>query len=114
VHPVVRPEQDQAKEIVAMYNRHLAPDGYELAEVAQISGRPVYARRERLTVPLALRQVEATIQVADTEYLSTQITRMETAIENDPELAIGTAKELVETICKSILLGLGTERVRAG
>lgn len=29
-------------------------------------------------------------------YLVAQITRMETAIENDPELAIGTAKELVE------------------
>ena len=28
---------------------------------------------------------------------------MEAAVENDPSLAIGTAKELVETVCKTIL-----------
>lgn len=28
---------------------------------------------------------------------------MESAVENDPGLAIGTAKELVETVCKTIL-----------
>src|SRR5437762_13771247 len=36
-------------------------------------------------------------------YVAQQITRMETALENDPALAIGTAKELVETCCKTIL-----------
>lgn len=105
VHPVVRTSQEEVTEMVAMYNRHLAPDGFELTEVAQISGRPIFAARERLTVPLALRQVQATIQVPDGEYLSNQITRMEAAIDKDPELAIGTAKELIETICKTILAG---------
>jgi hypothetical protein len=28
---------------------------------------------------------------------------MQTSIEQDPELAIGTAKELIETACKTIL-----------
>jgi hypothetical protein len=32
-----------------------------------------------------------------------QITRMEAAVVDDPSLAIGTAKELVETCCKTIL-----------
>ena len=44
-----------------------------------------------------------TIARADGSYVSRQITRMETAIINDPDLAIGTAKELVETCCKTIL-----------
>lgn len=35
--------------------------------------------------------------------MSQQITRMEAATQNDPELAIGTAKEFIETICKTIL-----------
>jgi hypothetical protein len=35
------------------------------------------------------------------DYLSRQITRMQN--ERDPDLAIGTAKELIETICKAIL-----------
>jgi hypothetical protein len=37
------------------------------------------------------------------EYLNRQITRMYSAAQSDPELAIGTAKELLETVCKSIL-----------
>jgi hypothetical protein len=32
-----------------------------------------------------------------------QITRMDAAVLNDPGLAIGTAKELVATCCKTIL-----------
>jgi hypothetical protein len=107
VHPVVRPNQDEVTQLLEMYNRHLAPDGWEIAEVTQISGRSVYAPRSRLTVPPALRQVSKTIIAGDSEYLVNQITRMESAIDTDPELAIGTAKELVETACKSVLLGLG-------
>jgi hypothetical protein len=34
-------------------------------------------------------------------------TRMDAAVINDPGLAIGTAKELVETCCKTILIDRG-------
>ena len=39
----------------------------------------------------------------DADYLLQQIKRMEEAVESDPALAIGTAKELIETCCKTIL-----------
>ena len=39
----------------------------------------------------------------DADYLRQQIIRMEEAVESDPALAIGTAKELIETCCKTIL-----------
>ena len=39
----------------------------------------------------------------DASYLKQQIERMEQSIESDPTLAIGTAKELIETCCKTIL-----------
>jgi hypothetical protein len=39
----------------------------------------------------------------DADYVTQQITRMEAAIATDPELAIGTAKEFLETICNTIL-----------
>jgi hypothetical protein len=111
VHPAVRPELEQARELVEMYNRHLRPDGFELAEVAQISGRPVYAARSLLTVPPAVRQLRL-VHHGDRDYLVNQITRMESAIDRDPELAIGTAKELIETTCKSILVELGVQPER--
>jgi hypothetical protein len=36
-------------------------------------------------------------------HLAEQIRRLEASVETDPSLAIGTAKELIETCCKTIL-----------
>jgi 23S rRNA pseudoU1915 N3-methylase RlmH len=40
-------------------------------------------------------------------HLAEQIRRLEASIESDPSLAIGTAKELIETCCKTILAERG-------
>lgn len=45
----------------------------------------------------------------DANHLAEQIRRMEDAVETDPSLAIGTAKELIETCCKTILRERGRE-----
>lgn len=39
----------------------------------------------------------------DEKYLKEQISRIEKSVLTDPELAIGTSKELIETCCKTIL-----------
>lgn len=39
----------------------------------------------------------------DADYLARQVERIETSIETDPDQAIGSAKELIETCCKTIL-----------
>lgn len=43
----------------------------------------------------------------DAHELRMQIRRMEGSIESDPSLAIGTAKELIETTCRTILAERG-------
>jgi hypothetical protein len=43
----------------------------------------------------------------DAKHLNEQIRRIEQSIESDPALAIGTAKELIETCCKTILAERG-------
>lgn len=43
----------------------------------------------------------------DAQHMTAQIQRMESAVESDPSLAIGTAKELIETCCKTILAERG-------
>ncbi|MHB2027148.1 MAG: abortive infection family protein [Elusimicrobiota bacterium] len=43
----------------------------------------------------------------DANYLAEQIQRMEASLGTDPSLAIGTAKELIETCCKTILAERG-------
>jgi hypothetical protein len=43
----------------------------------------------------------------DANHLKEQIRRLEASVEADPSLAIGTAKELIETCCKTILAERG-------
>lgn len=39
----------------------------------------------------------------DADYMARQVERIEASIETDPDQAIGSAKELIETCCKTIL-----------
>jgi hypothetical protein len=57
----------------------------------------------------SLPHLESIAISADVPYILTQLERIETAVEADPPLAIGTAKELVETTCKTILSDRGKE-----
>jgi hypothetical protein len=45
--------------------------------------------------------------VMNARHLAEQIRRLEASVESDPSLAIGTAKELIETCCKTILAERG-------
>ncbi|HAC63971.1 MAG TPA: hypothetical protein DCF68_10640 [Cyanothece sp. UBA12306] len=45
IHPIVRPNPDQARYLLQQYNLLLAPDGYEIFEQSQISGRPIFSYR---------------------------------------------------------------------
>lgn len=47
--------------------------------------------------------IQNIISVLESPELARQIERIKSSVEDDPGLAIGTAKELVETVCKTIL-----------
>jgi hypothetical protein len=87
-----------------LYNSYLAADGFELVEKARMSGRPVFVGRRRslFGVP-GIDVARKVLGATDLSYVAQQITRMEGAVNSDPDLAIGTAKELLETCCKTIL-----------
>jgi hypothetical protein len=51
----------------------------------------------------SLANVQAIAVEFDASHMQDQINRMAASIEADPALAIGSAKELVETCCKTIL-----------
>jgi hypothetical protein len=104
IHPVVRPDSSEAEKIRQLFNSFLATDGYEIIEKTKISGKPVFIGRKQIgsSHPI-VSSLKIKFEKADTTYVVQQITRMETAVENDPGLAIGTAKELIETCCKTIL-----------
>ncbi|MGA2733726.1 MAG: abortive infection family protein [Syntrophobacteraceae bacterium] len=50
-----------------------------------------------------LQEISEAATTFDAPELHRQIQRLQNAVEEDPALAIGTAKELVETTCKTIL-----------
>ena len=104
VHPVVRPDKDEAIRLVAQYNDQLRQDGWELVEEERIAGRPRFvARKAGLAGGRSVSRARTVADALDAGWMQKEIERLELAVESDPALAIGTAKELVETCCKSIL-----------
>jgi len=51
----------------------------------------------------ALNHMKNVAVTFDAKHLAEQVQRMEKAIDSDPALALGTAKELIETCCRTIL-----------
>lgn len=108
IHPVVRPNEQGAHDLAGSFNALLCKDGWEITETARISGKPVFsARRALFPRSAALAEAKDVARSLDSTHLHQQITRMESSIVEDPDLAIGTSKELVESICKTILLEKG-------
>lgn len=104
VHPIVRHDQLEVNKLVQVYNENLKNDGYEIVEKSRISNRPLFAGRQRITGNEFIKQKGNEIsQKLNADYVTQQINLMESSIEVAPHLAIGTAKELIETCCKKIL-----------
>jgi len=108
IHPVVRPDVTESERLCQMYNQILINDGFQLVEKTRLSGKPVYVGRYvGVAGSPGVAVAKDALSGTDAGYVTQQITRMESAVQNDPGLAIGTAKELVETCCKTILSECG-------
>lgn len=46
IHPLVRNDERVAAELLALFNEHLAEDGFVLVETSRISNRPIYEMAE--------------------------------------------------------------------
>ncbi|PIO91074.1 hypothetical protein CBI55_26285 [Pseudomonas syringae] len=104
VHPVVRPVRDEALKLVLHFNQQLRSAGWELFEEEHIAGRPRFAfRLAHNNSSRAVLRAKTVADALNAGWMAKEIERLENAIERDPALAIGTAKELIETCCKSIL-----------
>jgi len=114
IHPVVRGDQAECEKLVSLYNQHLLVDGFEIGAQRFVSGRPIYEGRPRLAgvdnVPTIAHSAADYLESA---HIAAQIARMNASVHADPPLAIGTAKEFVETICKGILAARGVPRTGA-
>ena len=104
IHPLVRPDRNESLKLAQQFNDQLRSAHWRLVEQEKIAGRPRFV--PELVHNLNARSVSRARSVADAldaGWMQKEIQRLENAIDRDPALAIGTAKELVETCCKSIL-----------
>jgi hypothetical protein len=86
-------KDEYAGKTFASLRRWIERDGFSYAA----------SRLSRVGSKASLENIAIAAGTLDVPELQRQIARLQTAIDNDPALAIGTAKELVETVCKTIL-----------
>jgi hypothetical protein len=111
VHPAVRPDRNEADRLVRLFNAELAADGWALTPMRHISGRPVYgpvritgARPATSALPLDEYRL-----LNDPRVIEEHLRRIEAGLRADPAAAIGSSKELVEAVCRIILVALSVE-----
>jgi hypothetical protein len=69
--------------------------------------------RLRRRSPTGMRATADKVAAATSGSIHTDIRRIEDSIDRDPALAIGSAKELIETVCKTILEAKGISYSKA-
>ncbi|WPU94814.1 abortive infection family protein [Mucilaginibacter sabulilitoris] len=104
LHPRTRSDEEEVRSLVRIYNKHLAADGFQVVQTGDISGKPVFEIRPLGAGSyIAVATKQNIKKYLNTEYVEGKINTMHDAVLKDTETAIGTAKELLETTCKSIL-----------
>lgn len=110
VHPLVRSDREEVIKLVSQFNEQLQQAGWELYEEERIAGRPRFDYRQIAhSGSRVVSRARTVADALDAGWMAKEIERLEHAVDRDPALAIGTAKELIETCCKTLLTKRGIE-----
>ena len=110
VHPVARPDRNEVLKLVQDFNDQLRKEGWNLIEEEKIAGRPRFiAKLLQTTNGRSISRARTVADALDAGWMQKEIERLENGVDRDPALAIGTAKDLVESCCKTILSKRGIE-----
>lgn len=108
VHPRVRPDQQEVDRLVDIINPMIGRDGFSLVVIEEVSGKRIFAGVA--TVAEHGGHIEEAARIADemsSSHVRRQVDRMKSSVAADPALAIGSAKEFLESIAKGILRDQG-------
>ncbi|MBM4447367.1 MAG: hypothetical protein FJ023_08505 [Chloroflexi bacterium] len=98
IHPVVRPESEEAREMATIYNSELQTDGWRIVEGKQISGRPIFiaerihGRTDIFEEPTGWPKVDRQLQEIRM--------RLDTADSEEECQAVGL-------LCREVLISVG-------
>lgn len=103
IHPLARPNKDEAETLLQYYREQLSLVGVDLVEKGKIAGRAIYVSAKTGSFHSQIDRAYTSADILSSNWMQTEVKRAQDAIESDPALAVGTAKDLVESCCKSIL-----------
>ncbi len=100
VHPVVRPDTEEARKLVQAYNKELEPDGWALVESRRISNKPVFAP-QRTGQRIQLFEEPTGWQKVDRQLQEVR-SRLDTADSEEGFQAVGL-------LCREVLISVAVE-----
>lgn len=114
LHPLVRTDTTEVARLLATLNEHLIRDDWEITEVSQLSGKPVFEgrRREAVKMPTQALELGEYDRLDSPQVIRDHLRRIDRDLKSDPAAAIGSSKELVESVCKTILDDYGEDYPR--
>jgi len=98
IHPVVRPEVEEAREMAKIYNEELQADGWRIVEGKQISGRPIFVA-ERIHGRTDLFEEPTGWPKVDRQLQEVRM-RLDTADSEEECQAVGL-------LCREVLISVG-------
>src|SRR5690606_2432010 len=100
-HPLVRPDSSEVSRLIQIYNEVLTEDGFEVVEKSRIAGKPFFVGRIKITGKDSIFKKGLDIkQIMNAEYVTLQISLIESSVENSRDVVNGIAKELNDSWCK--------------
>jgi hypothetical protein len=103
----LEPDYTVGKLLLALIEHGTSPNAEPDAEARALTEKCRGIATRLVAGGPSLDPLKEHAKVLNANHLAEQIRRMEASIEIDPSLAIGTAKELIETYCKTILAERG-------
>lgn len=105
LHPIVRSDEAEVRGLLTAFNGFLEADDWEMIEASQMPGKPVYQgrRREAIKAPAEALDLDNYEHLGDPQVVREHLRRIDRDLKSDPASAIGSSKELAETVLKTIL-----------
>jgi hypothetical protein len=103
----LEPDYTVGRLIRALIDYNTSINANRSAEAIALTNNCLRIASRLLSSPPTLDPLKEHAAILNANHLAEQIRRMEESVETDPSLAIGTAKELIETCCKTILAERG-------
>lgn len=105
LHPLVRADREEVERLLTLFNECLEEDDWEIVATRRRRSGPVFEgrRREALKTPTEALDLDRYERLDDPQVVREHLRRIDRDLKRDPSGAIGSSKELVESVLKQIL-----------